>query len=165
MSEEATVTILDLLNLALGTPEIGAVNLNLLHRFLLELVKHFSLTRKQIDITDDIAVQAALDEMRLLSAQRSQYQFVGQSSLSESVDERQSSEVKGKESGIDDTAVPVAEKDDESSQRDVKSAEKEDNEKQVTDITGEMDDKDETTQQTPVTEEKDETKQQTDSTE
>ena len=182
MSEEATVTILDLLNLALGTPEIGAVNLNLLHRFLLELVKHFSLTRKQIDITDDIAVQAALDEMRLLSAQRSQYQFLGQSSLSESVDERQSSDVKGKESVISDTAVPaVAEKHDESSQRDVKSAEKEvamkqlgdstkekekeDNEKQVTDITGEMDDKDETTQQTPVTEEKDETTQQTDSTE
>lgn len=86
MSEENIVTILDLLNLSLGTPEIGAVNFNLLHRFLLELVKHFSLARKQIDIADDISIQSALEETRMLYGTKSQTHFFGHSSLSEQAD-------------------------------------------------------------------------------
>lgn len=83
MNEDNTVTILDLLNLSLGTPEIGAVNFNLLHRFLLELVKHFSIARKQIDITGDISIQSALEEMRMVCGAKSQTHFLAYSSLGE----------------------------------------------------------------------------------
>ena len=92
MSEDNIVTILDLLNLSLGTPEIGAVNFNLLHRFLLELVKHFSLARKQIDITDDISIQSALEETRMLYGSKSQTHFLGNSSVSDQADGKRLSE-------------------------------------------------------------------------
>ena len=97
MSEENIVTILDLLNLSLGTPEIGAVNFNLLHRFLLELVKHFSLARKQIDITDDISIQSALEETRMLYGTKSQTHFLAHSSLSEQADGKRLSELRSRD--------------------------------------------------------------------
>jgi hypothetical protein len=102
MSEDNTITVLDLLNLSLGTPEIGAVNFNLLHRFLLELVKHFSIARKQIDITDDICIQSALEESRMLSGTKSQTYFLAHSSLSEQADGKRLSESRTQDS----SAVP-----------------------------------------------------------
>ena len=98
MSEENTVTILDLLNLSLGTPEIGAVNFNLLHRFLLELVKHFSLARKQIDITDDISIQSALEETRMLTGAKSQTHSLAYSNLSEQTDGKRMGEFRTRDS-------------------------------------------------------------------
>ena len=98
MSEENTVTILDLLNLSLGTPEIGAVNFNLLHRFLLELVKHLSIARKQIDITDDISIQSALEETRMLSGTKSQSHFFAYSSSSKQGDSKRLNELRAQES-------------------------------------------------------------------
>lgn len=76
MNEDNSVTVLDLLNLSLGTPEIGAVNFNLLHRFLLELIKHLSIAGEEIDVTDDLAVERALKETRKLSSGHSHIQLV-----------------------------------------------------------------------------------------
>ena len=98
MSEDNTITVLDLLNLSLGTPEIGAVNFNLLHRFLLELVKHFSIARKQIDVTDDICIQSALEETRMLSGTKSQTCFLAHSSLSEQAEGKRLSELRTRDS-------------------------------------------------------------------
>ena len=101
MNEDNTITVLDLLNLSLGTPEIGAVNFNLLHRFLLELVKHFSIARKQIDIADDICIQSALEESRMLIGTKSQAHFITYSSLSEQADRKRLSELRGSSTPLD----------------------------------------------------------------
>ena len=98
MSEDNTITVLDLLNLSLGTPEIGAVNFNLLHRFLLELVKHFSIARKQIDIADDVCIQSALEETRMMSGTKSQTYLLAHSSLSEQPEGKRLSELRTRDS-------------------------------------------------------------------
>ena len=53
-------TLEDLLNLALGTPEIGAVNFNYLHEVLHEILKHLGISKKVARRADhvDYAVRA-----------------------------------------------------------------------------------------------------------
>jgi len=48
-----------LLNLALGTPELGAVNFNILHGVLREILNHLGIEKKAKDIGDDGSFRAA----------------------------------------------------------------------------------------------------------
>lgn len=48
-----------LLNLALGTPELGAVNFNILHGVLREILNHLGIEKKGKDISDDGDFRAA----------------------------------------------------------------------------------------------------------
>ena len=48
-----------LLNLALGTPELGAVNFNILHGVLREILNHLGIEKKERDIGDDGDFRAA----------------------------------------------------------------------------------------------------------
>lgn len=48
-----------LLNLALGTPELGAVNFNILHGVLREILNHLGIEKKGKDIGDDGDFRAA----------------------------------------------------------------------------------------------------------
>lgn len=48
-----------LLNLALGTPELGAVNFNILHGVLREILNHLGIEKKARDIGDDGNFRAA----------------------------------------------------------------------------------------------------------
>ena len=48
-----------LLNLALGTPELGAVNFNILHGVLREILHHLGIEKKAKDIGDDGNFRAA----------------------------------------------------------------------------------------------------------
>ena len=48
-----------LLNLALGTPELGAVNFNILHGVLREILNHLGIEKKAKDIGDDGNFRAA----------------------------------------------------------------------------------------------------------
>lgn len=48
-----------LLNLALGTPELGAVNFNILHGVLREILNHLGIEKKGKDIGDDGHFRAA----------------------------------------------------------------------------------------------------------
>lgn len=48
-----------LLNLALGTPELGAVNFNILHGLLQEILNHLGIEKKAKDIGDDGNFRAA----------------------------------------------------------------------------------------------------------
>ena len=41
------------LNLALGCPEVGAVNFKILHGFLKEILKHLRISSKEIDVSED----------------------------------------------------------------------------------------------------------------
>lgn len=48
-----------LLSLALGTPEIGAVNFNVLHGVLAEIIKHLGVGKKVIEVKDEGNFKAA----------------------------------------------------------------------------------------------------------
>ena len=48
-----------LLNLALGTPEQGAVNFNILHGVLREILSHLGIEKKGKDIAEDGEFRAA----------------------------------------------------------------------------------------------------------
>lgn len=48
-----------LLNLALGSPELGAVNFNILHGVLREILNHLGIEKKAKDIGDDGNFKAA----------------------------------------------------------------------------------------------------------
>lgn len=48
-----------LLNLALGTPEIGAVNFNVLHGVLAEIIKTLGVGKKVVEVSDDGNFKAA----------------------------------------------------------------------------------------------------------
>ena len=53
-----------LLNLALGTPELGAVNFNILHGLLREILSHLGIEKKGKDISDDGDFRAAFALLR-----------------------------------------------------------------------------------------------------
>lgn len=53
-----------LLNLALGTPELGAVNFNILHGLLREILNHLGIEKKGKDISDDGDFRAAFALLR-----------------------------------------------------------------------------------------------------
>ncbi|KAM7428454.1 hypothetical protein ABFA07_020564 [Porites harrisoni] len=53
-----------LLNLALGTPELGAVNFNILHGLLQEILNHLGIEKKGKDISDDGDFRAAFALLR-----------------------------------------------------------------------------------------------------
>ena len=58
------VELEQLLNLALGTPELGAVNFNILHGLLREILNHLGIEKKGIDISDDGDFRAAFALLR-----------------------------------------------------------------------------------------------------
>lgn len=53
-----------LLHLALGTPELGAVNFNILHGLLREILNHLGIEKKGKDISDDGDFRAAFALLR-----------------------------------------------------------------------------------------------------
>ena len=56
-----------LLNLALGTPEIGAVNFNVLHGVLAEIIKHLGVGKKVIEVKDEGNFKAAFGLLNRVS--------------------------------------------------------------------------------------------------
>lgn len=54
-----TVELEQLLNLSLGSPEVGAVNFNILHGVLREMLKHLGIDKKTKEIGDDGEFRAA----------------------------------------------------------------------------------------------------------
>lgn len=53
-----------LLNLALGTPELGAVNFNILHGVLREILNHLGIEKKGKDIGEDGHFRAAFAQLK-----------------------------------------------------------------------------------------------------
>ena len=54
-----SVELEQLLNLSLGSPEVGAVNFNILHGVLREMLKHLGIDKKTKEIGDDGEFRAA----------------------------------------------------------------------------------------------------------
>lgn len=53
------VELQQLLGLAIGTPEVGAVNFNILHGVVREILKHLAIDKKAIELGDDGHFRAA----------------------------------------------------------------------------------------------------------
>ena len=49
----ATVELQQMLDLALATPEVGAVNFNILRSFLYEIINHIDVREKVITVTEE----------------------------------------------------------------------------------------------------------------
>ncbi|EDO30155.1 predicted protein [Nematostella vectensis] len=54
------VELEQLLGLALGTPEVGAVNFNILHGILREILKHLGIDKKVTEISEDGGLRGAI---------------------------------------------------------------------------------------------------------
>nr|XP_020858150.1 uncharacterized protein C16orf96 homolog isoform X1 [Phascolarctos cinereus] len=58
----AKITLMELVDLSIGTPEIGAVNFNALHTLLLTMLKHLNLQEVKIDLPPHITEQSRSTE-------------------------------------------------------------------------------------------------------
>lgn len=54
-----SVELEQILNFALGTPEVGAVNFNILHGLLYEILKHLGIDKKKTEVSDNGSFRSA----------------------------------------------------------------------------------------------------------
>eukprot|EP00111_Clytia_hemisphaerica_P021025 TCONS_00061998-protein len=62
-SEDMDFTLENLLDLALGNPEIGAVNFNFLHEVISEILKHLGISNKSARVTQELDFRLALQDV------------------------------------------------------------------------------------------------------